>query len=63
MREKQPSSAVILIVGVCSVVHSATTHSDLMLRAKEMDVRVDVVHNASIMSAVGICGLQVRTSR
>ncbi|CEM12609.1 unnamed protein product [Vitrella brassicaformis CCMP3155] len=37
----------------------ATTHSDLMLRAKEMDVRVDVVHNASIMNAVGICGLQM----
>ena len=37
----------------------ATTHSDLVLRAKEMEVAVSVVHNASIMSAVGCCGLQL----
>ena len=37
----------------------ATTHSDLVLRAKEMEVEVSVVHNASIMSAVGCCGLQL----
>ena len=37
----------------------ATTHSDLVLRAKEMGVVVSVVHNASIMSAVGCCGLQL----
>jgi len=37
----------------------ATTHSDLVLRAKEKGVKVSVVHNASIMSAVGCCGLQL----
>jgi len=37
----------------------ATTHSDFLLRAKEKEVRVQVVHNASIMSAVGCCGLQL----
>lgn len=37
----------------------ATTHSDLFLRAKEMGIDVEVVHNASIMNAVGCCGLQL----
>ena len=39
----------------------ATTHSDLFLRAKEHGIQVKVVHNASIMNAVGITGLQVYT--
>ena len=37
----------------------ATTHSDLLLRAREKEVKVQVVHNASIMSAVGCSGLQL----
>ncbi|PIN86391.1 diphthine synthase [Candidatus Woesearchaeota archaeon CG10_big_fil_rev_8_21_14_0_10_44_13] len=38
---------------------SATTHIDLMLRAKEKDIDVRVIHNASILTAVGITGLQL----
>lgn len=37
----------------------ATTHTDLVLRAKEKGVKVQVVHNASILNAVGCCGLQL----
>merc|ERR1711915_757689 len=37
----------------------ATTHSDLVLRAKELGIPHQVVHNASIMNAVGCCGLQL----
>lgn len=37
----------------------ATTHTDLVLRAKEKDIKVEVVHNASILNAVGCCGLQL----
>lgn len=47
---------------VCLVVGDpfcATTHSDLYLRAKRRNVAVKVVHNASIMSAVATCGLQL----
>mmetsp|Transcript_24108 Transcript_24108/g.67923 ORF Transcript_24108/g.67923 Transcript_24108/m.67923 type:complete len:302 (+) Transcript_24108:25-930(+) len=45
-----------LVVGdpVC-----ATTHTDLILRAKELGVKVEMVHNASIMGAAGACGLQL----
>jgi diphthine synthase len=37
----------------------ATTHSDLILRAKELDIKVEVIHNASVMGAAGACGLQL----
>ena len=35
----------------------ATTHSDLSVCAKELDMKVEVIHNASVMSASGICVL------
>src|SRR3989338_5998253 len=38
---------------------SATTHIDLHLRARKMGIKCEIVHNASIVSAVGIAGLQV----
>lgn len=37
----------------------ATTHSDLYLRAIQLNIKVEVIHNASIVSAVGCTGLQV----
>lgn len=37
----------------------ATTHSDLYLRAVKLGIKVEVIHNASIISAVGCTGLQV----
>mmetsp|Transcript_22016 Transcript_22016/g.31955 ORF Transcript_22016/g.31955 Transcript_22016/m.31955 type:complete len:271 (-) Transcript_22016:120-932(-) len=37
----------------------ATTHTDLMLRARQEGIRVEVVHNASVMGAAGVCGLQL----
>jgi diphthine synthase len=38
---------------------SATTHTDLILRAKERGIKFQIIHNASIMNAVGSCGLQL----
>lgn len=38
---------------------SATTHTDLVLRARELEIPVQIVHNASIMSAIGATGLQL----
>ncbi|XP_074654743.1 diphthine methyl ester synthase-like [Tubulanus polymorphus] len=37
----------------------ATTHSDLIIRATEKNIKYKVIHNASIMNAVGCCGLQL----
>ncbi|XP_046846461.1 diphthine methyl ester synthase-like isoform X2 [Xenia sp. Carnegie-2017] len=37
----------------------ATTHSDLILRARKKNINYKIVHNASIMNAVACCGLQL----
>ncbi|XP_005090107.1 diphthine methyl ester synthase [Aplysia californica] len=37
----------------------ATTHTDLILRAVEKNIPYFVIHNASIMNAIGCCGLQL----
>lgn len=37
----------------------ATTHTDFILRAKEKKIQYKVIHNASIMNAIGCCGLQL----
>uniref|UniRef100_A0A1B6MH13 diphthine methyl ester synthase n=1 Tax=Graphocephala atropunctata TaxID=36148 RepID=A0A1B6MH13_9HEMI len=38
---------------------SATTHSDLFLRAKQSNIPCKVIHNASIINAIGCSGLQL----
>jgi diphthine methyl ester synthase len=43
------SSVAFLVVGD---PFGATTHTDLILRAKEKNIKVQIVHNASIMNAV-----------
>ncbi|MAE13898.1 diphthine synthase [Candidatus Woesearchaeota archaeon] len=47
---------VFLVVGD---VFSATTHTDLLLRAKKEGIKVDVVFNASVLTAVGLTGLSL----
>jgi diphthine synthase len=37
----------------------ATTHTDLILRAKAKNIKVEVVHNTSVMGASASCGLQL----
>ena len=37
----------------------ATTHSDILLRARAMNIPTQVIHNASIMNAIAACGLQL----
>lgn len=38
---------------------SATTHVDLMQRAKERGIKTDVIYNATVMNAVAVTGLQL----
>lgn len=37
----------------------ATTHSDLILRARAKNIKVKVIHNCSILTAIGCSGLQL----
>jgi diphthine synthase len=46
----------LLIIGD---VFSATTHTDIMMRCKELKIDVRIVNNAAILTAVGITGLQL----
>jgi diphthine synthase len=54
--DAKDKSVVLLVVGD---VFGATTHSDLMVRCHEADIKTVVIHNASIINAVGCCGLQL----
>ncbi|KAK8339152.1 hypothetical protein V6Z11_A08G016600 [Gossypium hirsutum] len=56
LSEARGSDVAFLVVGD---PFGATTHTDLVVRAKTMRVDVNVVHNASVMNAIGICGLQL----
>jgi len=38
---------------------SATTHLDLLLRAKKQDIPTKVINNASVLTSIGITGLQL----
>lgn len=52
----KPGGSAFLVVGD---PFGATTHSDLWLRARNRGIHVNVVHNASIVNAVGVTGLQL----
>ncbi len=46
----------ILIIGD---VFGATTHTDLFLRATDLEIKVDIINNASIINAIGTIGLEL----
>ena len=54
--EAEKQDVVLLVVGDAL---SATTHIDLMMQAREKNIEVEVVYNASILTAVGKTGLQL----
>ena len=37
----------------------ATTHTDMLLRCKRLEIEFKVIHNVSILNAVGIVGLEL----
>uniref|UniRef100_H3CGK5 diphthine methyl ester synthase n=1 Tax=Tetraodon nigroviridis TaxID=99883 RepID=H3CGK5_TETNG len=55
LEDARETDVAFLVVGD---PFGATTHSDLILRAVQAGVPYKVVHNASIINAVGVCGLQ-----
>ncbi|XP_028358715.1 diphthine methyl ester synthase isoform X1 [Phyllostomus discolor] len=56
LKDADSSDVAFLVVGD---PFGATTHSDLVLRATQLGIPYRVVHNASILNAVGCCGLQL----
>ncbi|KAJ3207607.1 diphthine synthase [Entophlyctis luteolus] len=56
LKDADSDNVAFLVVGD---PYGATTHTDLVLRAKQLSIPVKSIHNASIMNAVGCCGLQL----
>lgn len=56
LRDADKENVAFLVVGD---PFGATTHTDLVLRAKKDKIPVEVIHNASVMNAVGSCGSQL----
>ncbi|KAL4237087.1 diphthine synthase [Mactra antiquata] len=56
LADSQNEDIAFLVVGD---PFGATTHTDLVLRAKQNGIDYKVIHNASIMNAIGCCGLQL----
>ncbi|ODQ78748.1 hypothetical protein BABINDRAFT_162439 [Babjeviella inositovora NRRL Y-12698] len=56
LANSQEDDIAFLVVGD---PFGATTHTDLIIRARELGIKVEAIHNASVMNAVGACGLQL----
>ncbi|KAJ2849612.1 diphthine synthase [Coemansia brasiliensis] len=56
LRDADRVDVAFLVVGD---PYGATTHTDLVLRARQRGISVKTIHNASIMNAVGATGLQL----
>ncbi|MBN2111932.1 diphthine synthase [Candidatus Woesearchaeota archaeon] len=56
LKDAKEGNAAFLVIGD---VFGATTHTDLKLRAVEAGIEVKVIHNASVLNAVGITGLEL----
>jgi diphthine synthase len=56
LKDAKTKDVAFLIIGD---PFGATTHIDMMLRAKKEGIKLQVIHNASILSAVGITGLEL----
>ncbi|KAF5380488.1 hypothetical protein D9615_004762 [Tricholomella constricta] len=56
LRNADKEDVCLLVVGD---PFGATTHTDIILRARALKIPTRVIHNASIMNAVGASGLQL----
>jgi diphthine synthase len=56
LEQAKNKNVALLIIGD---VFGATTHTDIFLRAHKAQVKVEVVHNTSILTAVGTIGLEL----
>jgi diphthine synthase len=56
IEEAKKDDVVVLVPGDPLV---ATTHNSLLLDAKKKGIKTEIIHNASIYSAIGECGLHL----
>src|SRR3989338_5153854 len=56
IRNSKTKNVAFLVIGD---PFSATTHIDLWMRAKKEGIKCFVIHNSSILTAIGVTGLQM----
>jgi diphthine synthase len=56
LADAKDKNVAFLVVGD---IFGATTHTDLMLRAKKESIKCEFIHNASIINVIGIIGLEL----
>jgi diphthine synthase len=56
LKEAADSDVALIVSGDPMV---ATTHIDLILRAKKLGIKYRIIHSSSIYSAIAECGLQI----
>lgn len=56
LKNAKNKEVAFLVIGD---VFSATTHIDILLRAKKLKIKTKIIHNASVLTAVGITGLEL----
>ena len=54
--EAKKSNVAFLVIGD---IFSATTHIDLFLQAKKLKIKTEIIHNASVITAVSDTGLEI----
>lgn len=56
LKQSKKENVALLIIGN---VFFATTHTDLFLRAKQEKIKVEIIHNTSVLDAIGVTGLSL----
>ncbi|MBN1644935.1 diphthine synthase [Candidatus Woesearchaeota archaeon] len=56
LKDAKEKNVAFLVVGD---PFAATTHFDLISRAKEMKIKIKIIHNASVLTAISVTGLQL----
>jgi diphthine synthase len=56
LKDAEKEDTAFLVIGD---IFGATTHTDLILRAKKKGIKVNYIFNASIFNAIGVTGLEL----
>jgi len=56
LKDAQEGNCAFLVIGD---IFGATTHLDLMTRAKESGIDCEIIHNASVLNVIGVIGLEL----
>ena len=56
LKDAETEETAFLVIGDTM---AATTHIDLVLRARKKKIKVNTIHNASVLTAVGVVGLEL----